>query len=188
MKTKRFLLLPKALLALAVFTATAFAGDLNPPGPPAPTMKTLDKIPPSWDQILPAAERFKLVMSGAAVLDKETGLVWDKSPATTTQTWLDAKFHCNQRTVGNRKGWGLPTVQELASLVDPTVPFPGPTLPAGHPFTNVQPDFYWSATANASNPVSAWVVGFDTGFALVGDRSVLFFVWCVRGGQGVDPK
>ena len=33
-----------------------------------------------WSQILPAATRFQLVMGGAAVLDRETGLVWEQSP------------------------------------------------------------------------------------------------------------
>jgi len=35
----------------------------------------VDRIPPAWSQTLPAAQRFMLVMGGAAVLDKETGLV-----------------------------------------------------------------------------------------------------------------
>jgi quinol-cytochrome oxidoreductase complex cytochrome b subunit len=54
------------------------AGDMEPSGVPGPTMKTLDEIPPSWHQILPASERFEVVMGGGAVLDKETGLVWAK--------------------------------------------------------------------------------------------------------------
>ena len=46
-------------------------------------MKSLDQIPPSWDQVLPAAERFKLVMGGVAVLDAKhsgAGLVPLDSP------------------------------------------------------------------------------------------------------------
>jgi len=81
---------------------------------------------------------------GAAVLDKETGLVWERSPSTGWQNWNSAQAYCNVSAVGGRKGWRLPTLQELASLVDPTQ-F-NPALPLNHPFQDVTPLFYWSAT------------------------------------------
>jgi hypothetical protein len=121
-----------------------------------------------------------------AVLDHETGLVWEQSPSTTLRIWSAAQSDCNVKTVGNRKGWRLPTIQELASLVDPTVPSPGPTLPAGHPFSNVQSTGYWSATATGAT--SAWVVDFFNGLVVFTDKSGSLFVWCVRGGQGVNPQ
>ena len=37
-------------------------------------------VPRAWSQKLPASARFQLVLDNAAVLDKETGLVWEKSP------------------------------------------------------------------------------------------------------------
>jgi hypothetical protein len=120
---------------------------------------------PSWDQTLSAATRFIILSNFAneAVLDRETGLVWETSPITTTNDWQSALFQCTSRTTGGRKGWRLPSVHELASLVDPAVAFPGPTLPPGHPFTNVQSANYWSATTNAQSPDSAWVVNFFSG-------------------------
>ena len=151
---------------------------------------------PSWDQTLPASTRFIVLsnMGSAAVLDRETGLVWEQSPtapptAPNTFTWLAAQSHCNTLTVGNRKGWRLPTLQELASLVDgDPANTSSPRLPPGHPFTNVQSSFYWSATSIASNSDFAWAVNFSNGFVVVGDKSNDLFVWCVRGGQGVDPQ
>lgn len=144
---------------------------------------------PSWDQKLPAATRF-IVLSNwgsAAVLDRETGLVWDKSPVTTTRTWSFALAHCYQREVGGRKGWRLPTIEELASLVDSNAGG-APFLPADHPFTNVQSFIYWSATTSADGASVAWVVNFNN--AAVGSvfKSTSHFNWCVRGGQGVDPQ
>ena len=40
---------------------------------------------PAWDQSLPASTRFVVLTNWGqqAVLDKETGLVWERSPATT---------------------------------------------------------------------------------------------------------
>lgn len=120
-----------------------------------------------WDQNLPADQRFVVLgaFANAAVLDKETGLVWEQSPRMTTHTWSQARTQCTSRMIGNRMGWRLPSVHELASLVDTSVAFPGPTLPAGHPFTNVNGINYWSATTNAENPANAWGVIFNTGGA-----------------------
>lgn len=75
-------------------------------------------VPRAWSQKLPASARFQLVLDNDAVLDKETGLVWEKSPDTTTRHWANATIYAYQKTVGGRKGWRLPTVEELASLVD----------------------------------------------------------------------
>lgn len=142
-------------------------------------------IPPTWSQILPAAQRFQLVMGSAAVLDQETGLVWEQSPDTEPQGWLFAQLSCNVRTVGGRLGWRLPTLQELASLVDPTQS--NPALPAGHPFSNVQSSGYWSASTEAGSLSLAWLVNL-LGFVGNDGKTNAYHVWCVRGGQGVDPQ
>src|SRR5688500_3125072 len=81
---------------------------------------------PSWDQTLPAATRF-VVMSNfnnEAVLDRETGLVWERSPQPppTGVPWSQAMATCARLSVGNRLGWKLPTIQELLSLVDRSTP------------------------------------------------------------------
>jgi uncharacterized protein DUF1566 len=125
-----------------------------------------------------------------AVFDKETGLLWEKSPSTNTFTWYDALTRCYQLEVGGtggRKGWRLPTIEELASLVDASQP--APTLPLGHPFLNVQQSsFYWSATTAADNTVNAWQVSFSDGSLNSDDKTTpgLDFAWCVRGGKGID--
>ena len=113
--------------------------------------------------------------------DNETGLVWEKTPETTEMSWTDARAACADKDVGGRKGWRLPSIMELASLVDPSKST-GPTLPPGHPFTNVQIDVYWSATMSADNPKSAWLVFFDTGKVLSAFKTITFHLWCVRGG------
>jgi len=59
------------------------------------------------------------------------GIVWERSPATTPIDWYDAVSTCWQHDAGNRKGWRLPTIEELSSLVDPSVASPRPKLPKG---------------------------------------------------------
>jgi hypothetical protein len=183
---------PLLLLVAAIGHLTA-AGVEVYAAPPPSHQDILNQIPPAWSQILPAADRFQLVMGGAAVLDRETGLVWDQSPETapnptTAQSWLDAQSICNSRTVGGRFGWRLPTLQELASLVDPNNPGGDPDLPPGHPFSNVQSSNYWSATTHASLPGYAWGVSLSIGDVVADGKTFTNHVWCVRGGQGVDPQ
>ena len=158
-------------------------------------------LPPTWDKILPAddpggpcpanSSRFTCVMGGAAVRDNETGLVWVQSPGTSSFIWSSAQIHCNRLTIGNRKGWRLPTIQELASLVD-GASTGIPRLPSGHPFSNVLEPFpvaHWSATSLATGSSGAWGVNFFSGDVGDFDKSnETGFAWCVRGGHGVDPQ
>ena len=97
---------------------------------------------PSWDRKMAPANRFVVLTNwnSEAVLDKETGLMWEKSPSVIGDgvLWSAARSHCLGSTTGNRKGWRLPSIHELQSLIDPSVPSPAPMLPPGHPFLNVQ--------------------------------------------------
>ncbi len=144
---------------------------------------------PSWDQTLPAATRFIVLtnMNNEAVLDRETGLVWEQSPSTSASDWVSASTQCVKLSKGGRKGWRLPTIQDLESLIDVTQS--NPALPSGHPFSNVQSSAYWSASTLAFGSTNAWVVGFSSGGVNGVDKSSgLFLAWCVRGGQGPDTQ
>jgi hypothetical protein len=148
----------------------------------------LSGVTPNWDKVIFAAQRFSVLSAfgDAAVRDNETGLVWEKSPQTPVATWNVARSTCINTNVGGRKGWRLPSIPELANLIDPSVAAPGPTLPPGHPFLNVQSALYWSATTVAGSPPDAWGVVFPNGFVISGHKSVSFQVWCVRGGMNAD--
>jgi enamine deaminase RidA (YjgF/YER057c/UK114 family) len=141
-----------------------------------------------WDQVLPVSQRFVILpaFNSDAVLDKETGLVWEKSPQATAVSSANVRLTCINKAVGGRKGWRLPSLPELASLVDPSVTSPGPTLPPGHPFVAVQSANYWSASANAENPSLMWGVGFNNGAVLGLSKAFDQRAWCVRGGMSAD--
>jgi Protein of unknown function (DUF1566) len=187
-------------LGVVVLTLAGFA--VNPAG--AATAAGPYYANPSWDQTLPSDTRFIVLsnMGSNAVLDRETGLVWERSPLAPclsafcsipepgSRTWSEAQARCLHLRTGGRLGWRLPTVQELASLIDgDPANTSNPRLPPGHPFSsNVQSDFYWSATTLATEPSDAWVVGFFGGDVIVTGKNLGRFVWCVRGGQGVDPQ
>ncbi len=160
-------------------------------------------MPPAWYQTLPlpSDQRFLLVMQDKAVLDRETGLVWEKSPLhpcvqtfctqyeVGTRSWNDAREHCMNSTVGGRMGWRLPTIEELASLLDPNNPGgETPYLPPGHPFSNVQRNWYWTATSSENSQIYFRVVDFRNGassyMGAADYEDTAGSVWCVRGGQG----
>lgn len=155
---------------------------------------------PIWDQrfdstngstgpIPPAgcgSDRFRCVMGFKAcpacqevypaVLDEETGLVWQRSPAAIASDWFAASVDCAAATTGQRGGWRLPTSGELSSLLTTTL-----TLPAGNPFTNVPTELgYWTSSDDGSpqNAVAVSLAGSAPMFRSRGDAQ---YYWCVRG-------
>jgi hypothetical protein len=154
----------------------------------APPVKTNPDagVTQNWDKVLPAAQRFTVLeaFNNEAVRDNETGLVWEQSPATIADTWFSARGACAAKNVGGRIGWRLPSLPELSSLVDPSVAAPGPTLPAGHPFSNVQMDTYWSGSAVLGT--NAWEVSFFDGLVRSPVKTNTNRAWCVRGGMNTD--
>jgi hypothetical protein len=151
---------------------------------------------PSWDQKLKcdkgkedACPRFTVLSDwgNAAVLDNETGLVWERSPSKNTFQWNKAQLHCNNLDVSHRKGWRLPMVQELASLVDTSQT--NPSLPSGNPFQNVQKDyFYWSVSAVNDDKSSKWIVEFHEGKVIYREKTAQINAWCVRSGLGLTSQ
>ena len=141
---------------------------------------------PSWDQQLPASTRF-IVLSNwniEAVLDRETGLVWERQPLPSKSNWSSSFLSCHGRFVGNRMGWRLPSVSEVTSLLDPTQS--NPALPAGHPFDRltVEPIF-WTASTDESDNGLAYVVHFDQSALAFEPKDQVLRRWCVRGGTEV---
>ncbi|MDZ4733665.1 MAG: DUF1566 domain-containing protein [Nitrospirota bacterium] len=147
----------------------------------------------SWSNIIPDPNRRFIGLADfnqEAILDRETGLVWERDPSAIDSgidSWSVAAFKCIRKAVGGRKGWRLPAVHELASLVDVSVSADAVRLPPGHPFQNIGLDFYWTATTYAVDVNRAWVVRFLGGGVVTEDKPVAHPFWCVRGGiAGLD--
>jgi hypothetical protein len=146
----------------------------------------------SWSNIIPNANRRFIVLAdfnNEAVLDRETGLVWERAPLGSPMNWYDAVRTCWTHTAGGRMGWHLPTIEELASLVDPAAAASGLALPPGHPFQNIQPSAYWSTTTDVRPqflPSQAWEVRFHVGSTGDAGKDNSDYRWCVRGGTQGD--
>lgn len=146
----------------------------------------------TWDNQINSPGRFKVLklFGNAAVLDQETGRVWEQSPSTTPLTWYGALLHCYDLDLGGRKGWRLPTIEELESLANTANSTPA--LPTGHPFTltsgpsGQKEGFFWSATTHPFFPDQAMGEILTNGNVISTGKINDDFVWCVRGGQGID--
>ena len=80
--------------------------------------------------------------------------------ACDTQGFVEA---VNREGLCQLRDWRLPHREELRSLVDYRIPYPGPTIDT-QAFPNAIAQFYWSADTNASDPSEAWGIGFAFGF------------------------
>lgn len=140
---------------------------------------------PAWYRILPSAQRFLLVMGDQAVLDLETGLVWERHPQNPygPPDFVGAVQYCANLDLGGRKGWHLPTIEQLTSLIDTSVTG-SPKLPSGHPFIGVSTDgFYYTLPPGFNWGVSVGLVYLETGQA-----GISFSPGCTDGGCGLEHQ
>jgi len=154
--------------------------------------------PPDKNKTLPAndggpdgcnSSRFKCVMGGEAVLDKQTGITWARNANVADKEipWQEAVKFCQDLEIGNRKGWRLPTKEELITILDTSQS--NPALPDGHPFKNVESSgvsssgCYWTSTEYEGDSKNVWVVYMHLG--RVRDDLKLFDgrIWPVLGGK-----
>jgi hypothetical protein len=160
----------------------------TPAGTPPQREEVIADIIRNWQHAHPAGQRFMILpeFNNDAVLDKETGLVWELSPHVAAVTWNEARTTCVNRVIGGQKRWRLPAPSEMRSLVGPAVDAPGPNLPPGHPFLNVQPTAYWTVVPEANQPSYARYVDAFLGNVLSLIKIYTFPVWCVQGPMNAD--
>jgi hypothetical protein len=132
--------------------------------------------------------------TNGTVADTLTGLMWTKDahapgPAACTthtyKTWKGALDHVqclNTNAYLGYRDWRLPNRKELMSLIDRSRY--DPALPTGHPFTNVQADWYWSSSTYAYYTNYAWIVYMWDGSVSSYSKDISSYVWPVRAGQG----
>ena len=84
------------------------------------------------------SSRFKCVLDGEAVLDNQTGLVWARNTEILEKSlpWQEAVNFCDNLEIGGKKGWRLPTKDEIISISDTSQS--NPALPEGHPFKKMR--------------------------------------------------
>ena len=146
--------------------------------------------------------------SWVMVKDNVTGLIWENKTVdgtihdkNKTFTWYDSNpatnggyagtpgvgtdtedfiGALNSAHFGGYSDWRLPTINELDSIVNCDIPYPGPTINAAY-FMNTVSSFYWASTTYASGTSYAWGVNFYGGHVNGSNKGGSYYVRAVRG-------
>jgi hypothetical protein len=111
------------------------------------------------------------------VLDRVTGLEWQRVADTTGFTWAAAKDHCACLSLGGHRDWRLPSRIELISLVDFTTHDPAIDAAA---FPGTPVEYFWTSSPVAGNPATAWYIAFFDGNTHDTDVTTEYRARCVR--------
>jgi len=110
------------------------------------------------------------------VTDNETGLIWQQEDDNQTRNWQSALAYCEGLSLGGHSDWRLPDVKELRSIVDNTRYTPAIDTTV---FPGTNSGYYWSSSTGAS-PGYAWSVGFNLGDVYGSNKTLTYYVRCVR--------
>ncbi len=128
----------------------------------------------------------RYTISNGTVYDTKTKLTWQQTlpPPSMDFTWPAASNYCSGLSL-NGAGWRLPTVKELASILDFSQPSNAATIDP-NAFPGTLANGYWSSTPYAPLSGDAWYVlfqinsGFSWGHTAAGMFTQKAHVRCVR--------
>jgi len=128
----------------------------------------------------------RFLQRGEVAADTHTGLEWTRNASLSDfpMTWKEALSFVrdlNRERLYGFNDWKLPNRRELFSLVDhETI---NPSLPSGHPFTDVFAGYYWTSTTCARLPDQAWYIHLGGARVFKGMKHGSYMVWPVRIGE-----
>lgn len=123
-------------------------------------------------------KRLTYTNNGNGTITQGTGLMWQKEDDNRAMKWEEAISYCEGLSLGGYTDWRLPNIEELQSIVDrkwfPTIDLT---------YLNTKTSYYWSSTTSAYHSSNAWLVSFAYGDFGINNKSMYYYVRCVRGGQ-----
>ena len=114
------------------------------------------------------------------VTDEATSLMWQQVTPEKIMNWNRATTYCKNLKLGGYKGWRLPTITELSSLVDSTRSNPAID---SNCFPNTFLTFHWSSSTEESHTKYAWGVAFSYGQSYIINTNRSHYVRAVRGDK-----
>ena len=125
---------------------------------------------------MPAALAVRYIVKAQDVRDIATGLRWQRAVPSKTFAFDAAVSYCDHLTLAGKKGWRLPSLVELLTLIDERAPSPMIDS-AAFPGTPGEP--FWTSSRFANGPALVWYARFDSGAGLYGRPIEPFRVRCV---------
>jgi len=120
----------------------------------------------------------------ACISDAQTGLVWVKSPDSTTRNWDQALAYAKHLDLCGFSDWRIPGVAELQSLLNRDVPDTSAWLnDETQGFSNVHAGNYWSSETPPKRPSLGLGLNMQNGSVLGFGKAEALYAWPVRGGR-----
>lgn len=125
-------------------------------------------------------------VQGETVADLSTGLRWCRNANRFdfAYTWKEANGlvdEMNRSAAAGRHDWRLPSRRELFSILSHQ--HINPALPRAHPFVDVFPGYYWTATPCARLSEQVWYIHLGGARVYRGMKNGAGLVWPVAGPQ-----
>ncbi|MEI6805481.1 MAG: DUF1566 domain-containing protein, partial [Myxococcaceae bacterium] len=141
------------------------------------TVSTLDRVL-CVRSCYPTPLVSRYTATSGEVTDSVTNLIWQQVSTGSTMNWTNAITHCTGLNL-NSHTWRLPSVRELATLVDysggKSSLMMNPTVFSGEPA-----NAFWSLSSLVGFPTNAWYVYFGLGLVDYGLVTLNSYVRCVR--------
>lgn len=127
----------------------------------------------------------RFVISKNTVLDKKTGLTWQRCTlglsGSACNQGVAKKYTWNQALNAATKGWRLPNVKELASIIELKCYEPAINL---NLFPNTKNDYYWTSSPfngfSYQKGEASWSYNFTTGEDSANLKSSRYMIRLVR--------
>lgn len=138
----------------------------------------------------PTLHENRFVVQDNVVYDTATGLVWCRQanpgifPMTCSEAFLFIR-KLNRSEHCGIKNWRLPSRKELYTLI--SYQHINPALPEGHPFMDVFPGYYWTASPCNRLSDQAWYIHLGGGRIYRGMKYGSYLVWPVAGFYEENP-
>ncbi|MBO7126052.1 DUF1566 domain-containing protein [bacterium] len=125
---------------------------------------------------LPVAD-FTITNEGSdeeIVEDSAHNLYWTKIESEEALKWKKALNYCNKLNYGDNSGWRLPSINELASILDYSASEPASKFPS------LSSTSFWSSTSYNESPDYAWRINSSNGTIETGKKTKEASVICVK--------